>query len=95
MITDVLFQGGQEIDRCLLDVSQIYKEEIRARLVALSTEMDAVRALLDQPPVAPAPADDTLEPVTVRDLLELDINAINISEPREGEPTYDTSGDQN
>jgi hypothetical protein len=57
MISDTLFDAAREIDRYLSDwgTTDAYRGELRARIVNLRAEMDAIREILDTPPKA---ADD-------------------------------------
>jgi hypothetical protein len=80
MISDVLFEAGQEIDRYLLDVSHVCAKEVRTRLVALRTEIDAIRALLGQPPIVPTPEGGAPEPA-----LEWEPNEFENAAPETGE----------
>jgi hypothetical protein len=52
MISDVLSEMVAEIDRYLGDsvFDRMYEGEVRARIIALRNEVDAVRADLDTPP---------------------------------------------
>jgi hypothetical protein len=52
MISDVLAEAAMEIDRCLSDdiFTHSYEGEMRARIVKLRHEIEAVRIALDTPP---------------------------------------------
>jgi hypothetical protein len=54
MISDTLFEAARDIDRYLSDwgTTDAYRGEMRARIVNLRAEMDAIRAVLDTPPKA-------------------------------------------
>jgi hypothetical protein len=56
VISDTLYEAAREIDRYLADAafSGAYSGKMRARIVNLRAEMDAVRAALDTPPKASA-----------------------------------------
>jgi hypothetical protein len=51
MISDVLAEAVAEIDRHLDDAPDVYDGELRARIISVRDQMDAVRAELDTPPI--------------------------------------------
>jgi hypothetical protein len=53
MVSDTLFDAGEEIRRYLADMPDIYKGDIRAAIVRLLVQMDEVRVLLDAAPEPP------------------------------------------
>lgn len=53
MISDVLGEAVTDIDGYLVDFRSVYSGEVRARIVAVRDQMDALRAELDAQPAFP------------------------------------------
>lgn len=54
MISDALFEAGEEIDRCLVEMADVYREPVlRAWIVQVREQMRAIQRILD---TAPAPS---------------------------------------
>lgn len=69
MISDVLFDANNEIERYLNDplYSSIYSDEnLRNQLKALATEMDKIRAYLDTPPIIEAVYESLVDDIKKR-----------------------------
>lgn len=50
MVSDALAEAVQEIDRYLFELRPAYDRELRAKIIALRDQMDALRRELDTPP---------------------------------------------
>lgn len=50
MISDTLSEAVSEIDRYLTEMPDVYQGDLRARIVKVRNDMEAIREELDAPP---------------------------------------------